>query len=191
MKRRRISTGVVTLFLALSIPALGRAESHPSTRQGWLVGFGFGGGSAGFSSGGPSSDREGGGAGSFRLGYAFQPQLSLELNSNGWYKEINSVTYTLSTVTAAVNYYPGASGLALRAGIGFGGSTAGTHSGNTTTTTSETGLGLTVGAGYEFRLTRTFAIGPQVDYGWTSIDSSDSDYVNLCLGFTWYFVPKS
>jgi hypothetical protein len=190
MNRRLISTGVA-LFLIASIPALCSAESHPSTRQGWLLGFGFGGGSAGFSGGGPSTDREAGAAGSFRVGYALQPEMSLELYSNGWAKEMSSVTYTLSTVTAAVNYFPGASGLALRAGIGFGGSTAGSTSGNTTTTTSDTGFGLTVGAGYEFRVTRTFAIGPQVDYGWMTLDALDADYVNLCLGITWYFIPKS
>ena len=186
MKPRIIAIG--TLLLAGLLPSLCAAQGpHPSTRQGWLVGFSVGGGSAGIST---DSGREGGFAGSFRFGYALQPQLSMELNSNGWTKESNGNTITFGTVTAALNFYPGASGFLVRGGLGWGSATATAQSGNVTISSTETGFGLTAGAAYEFRVTRTFSIGPQVDYGWFTVDSFDGDYVTGSLGFTWYFIPR-
>jgi len=181
----------IALVVAACVPSLCAAQGpYPSTRQGWLVGFGVGGGAAAVTANGNSSDREGGVAGSFRAGYAFQPQLSLELNSNGWSKEENGATLTFSVATAAVNYYPAQTGLVLRGGIGFGSADATVRVNNVTITGTESGFGFTVGAGYEFRVTRTFALGPQVDFGWMTLDSFDANYVNLGLAFNWYFIPR-
>jgi hypothetical protein len=162
---------------------------HPNTRNGWLVGFGIGGGSAGIEASGASSDREAGIAGSFRAGYVIKPQFSLELDSNGWSKEVDGTTVTFSVTSAAVNYYPGNSGLLLRGGVGVGSGKASIQSGSTTVSSTETGFGFLVGAGYELRVMRTFAITPQVEYGWLTTDPFDANYVNGGLGFTWYFLP--
>ncbi|HEY2956349.1 MAG TPA: outer membrane beta-barrel protein [Candidatus Eisenbacteria bacterium] len=190
--KARILFVSVALFAATCVPALCAAQGpYSHARQGWLVGFGIGGGTAGISVDGNTSDREGGGAGSFRAGYAFRPEYSLELNSNGWTKDDNGTTLSFSVATAAINYYPGNTGLVLRGGVGFGSADATVQiAPNTTVTGSESGFGFTVGAGYEFRVMRTFAIGPQVDFGWMTLDSFDANYVNFGLSFNWYFVPK-
>jgi hypothetical protein len=42
--------------------------------------------------------------------------------------------------------------------------------------------------GYEFRVARRFALGPQVDYSYAKIDDSLSiNYWNFTLGGNWYF----
>jgi hypothetical protein len=182
---------VSVILLAMSLPSLAAAAGpYPQTRQGWLVGFGVGGGSAAISVGSATSDREAGGAGTFRVGYAFQPQLSLELDANTWTKTENSVTLSFSVATAAINYYPGASGLVLRGGIGSGSADATILVGSHSFKGSESGLGLTFGAAYEFRVTRTFAIGPQLDYSLAKFSDFDSNHMIGSLGFNWYFIPK-
>ncbi len=187
MKSRVLAAVLTTLLCAvLACPVL--AESFPQTRDGWQVGFGVGGGSAGGSGGG---SREGGGAGTFHVGYAFQPQVALELNSNAWTKSQDGATVTLSVTTASLSYYPaGAQGLVLRAGAGFGDESVSASSGNLTFSASQTGFGATAGVGYEFRVKRTFAIGPQVDFGWISINGGSDNYINGALGFHWYFIPQ-
>jgi len=75
--------------------------------------------------------------------------------------------------------------------VGFGTVTNSTDLGNATLTSHESGLGLSVGAGYEFRVTRRFALGPQVDFTWTDQDSFNSNHINGSLAVCWYFVPKS
>ena len=184
--------GILGMVIAISglMAVDARAGSHPHVRQGWLVGFGIGGGSAGLTSDGESNDREGGAAGSFRAGYAFDPRLSLELNSSLWTKEVDDVTWTFSVGTAAVNFYPGAEGLVLRGGLGVGNAEAEVQSGSTTVSVEESGFGLGAGIGYEFRVTRTFALGPQFDFGWMNLDEADVNYFNVGLGFNWYFIPK-
>jgi len=175
----------------LAIPALAGAQPHPNTRgPGWFIGFGIGGGSAGISADGSSSDREGGVAGSFRGGYCFTNELGLGLETNGWSKEDSGVTTTFSTGGATLYYYPASQGLVLRGGLGFGSADVSASSGGVTVSASESGFGFTLGAAYEFRVARTFSIGPQVDYSWMTLDDFDANYFMGALSFDWHFIPK-
>jgi hypothetical protein len=183
----RAGLGLLVLMALMAAATVCQADMHPNTRQGWLVGFSVGGGSAGITQDGNSGDREGGTAASFRGGYGFNEDISLELNGNLWTKEQDGATVTFSATTAAINFYPGHSGLVLRAGIGGGSGDASVQVGSVTVSGSESGLGFTAGAAYEFRVTRSFALGPQVDYGFASLDSFDANWVNFGLGFNWYF----
>ena len=180
------AVAVVFLVALASLPAA--AGSYPNTRQGWLVGLGMGGGSAEVSD---ATQRETGFAGSFRVGYAFSPTISLELGSNAWLKDQNGITTTFSFAGPTLNFYPGASGLVLRGGVGVGSVDVSTSFGGGTFSASESGLGLSVGAGYEFRVTRRFALGPQVDFTWTDQDSYNTNHISGSLAVCWYFVPKS
>jgi hypothetical protein len=187
MRRTVPILGLVALITLASSPA--GAESYPQLRQGWLVGLGVGAGFADVTSG--NSDPRLGFAGSFRVGYAFNPTLSLELGSTAWAKVKNGMTTFMSFAGPTVNFYPGAMGLVLRAGVGVGSMDFEYPVGSTTATVSEDGLGLSAGAGYEFRVTRRFALGPQVDITWSHLDHYDTDHINGCLAFTWYFIPQS
>jgi outer membrane protein with beta-barrel domain len=181
---------VLAMLVGVAWTSAARAGSYEQIRHGWLVGLGIGGGSANVSIPNTSTDREGGFAGSFRAGYAFTPEISLELNSNAWIKEQGGTTVTFSVSAVALNYYPGASGFVLRGGVGLGSVDLSSSFGNTTYSSSESGLGLTAGAAYEFRVTRRFSIGPQIDFGWTDQTDYNTNHINGGLGFTWYFIPR-
>ena len=183
--------GIVAGVSLLLTAAPSRAETYEHAREGWFLGLGVGAGNAGFAS---DSDRETGAAGSFRAGYALNDQWGLGLESNAWRKEVESVTFTFNVAGPAVYYYPAGSGLVLRGGVGIGSIHASASSGSLTVSASDSGLGLTVGAGYDFRIKKSFSLGPQVDFGWMSIDSGGSsdeiNYVNVGLSFDWHFLAK-
>jgi hypothetical protein len=175
---------------AVAISALGAillpltAEAHPHARPGLFLGLGLGAGSAAETSGGTSSARESGTGGSFRLGYAFNPKFAFGLENNSWFKVGDGGAVTLGTVNAAVTCFP-AEGLVLRAGVGGGYvGAAGDGLGG------EAGSGWTAGAAYEFRIARSFAIGPQFDYSHVSLQTVDENYMNLGLSMNWYFGSK-
>ena len=177
-------------MLLLSWVALAQAAMHPNDREGWLIGLGIGGGGLQVSDQGASSDRESGVAASLRAGYAFSPQVSLELDGTLWSREDNGTRFTFSATGATINVYPGASGFVLRAGVGGGTGEVQVQQGNVTITASENGLGLLAGLGYEFRVARKFAFGPQAHFGWADLDSFNADWFTLELGATWYFLKQ-
>jgi len=192
--------------LGLSSPAL---ATEPHERNGFLIGFGVGGGSAEatFSNDGDSvsSDRQGGGAGAFRIGFALRPDLTLALESSAWvHKETVVVlgedvdaTWSLSSTVVGLTWYPQAGGFYLRGGLGLGRVALELEEGGLNVTADDVGLGLLGGLGYEWRLTRKFALGPQLTAGFinlgeeetgdgTTLDSS-FNFVNLELAFNWYW----
>ena len=190
MKRHHLSFLVLCACAALAIPSLAHAGPWPQTRaQSWFVGFAAGGGSAGVEVEGFDTDREAGPGGSFRAGYNFTDQLGLGLETNAWTKEEDDIQLSFSTACATLYFYPEA-GLILRGGVGFGTSTVELEQPGPDFTADESGFGLTVGAAYDFRVTRTFAIGPQVDFAWMTLDGVEANYINGGLSFTWYFIPK-
>jgi hypothetical protein len=184
----------IALALLFSLAGLvsgAAAGTHPHDRQGWTLGLGLGGGSAVFEpDGGASLDREGGFGGAFRVGYAFNPKFAAGILSSGWSKEQNGATTTFSVGGVGVTFYPDAAGFHFSAGIGGGNGEVSTRIGNVTTSISESGLGFLAAAGYEWRLTRRFALGPQIDFGYASLDSGSFDYVNGVLQANWYFIPR-
>lgn len=182
---------LVALVISVFGAATALAGQHPQNHNGWSIGLGVGGGSAGLSvDGGGSSDREGGATGNFRLGYPLNEKVSLALESNAWSKSENDATVTFSATTVGVAYFP-SEGLVLRGGVGFGNSHFSVDVGNNTTVSStETGLGLNGAVGYEFRLARTFALGPQADFGYASFDGGSVNWFGVSLQGTWYFVKS-
>jgi hypothetical protein len=188
-KRGIVTITTVALFLvALASSAI--AGTYPQDHNGWSIGFGFGGASAGLSDdSGNSSDREGGGMGNFRVGYPLNEKVSIGLEGNAWTKSQDGVTLTFGATTVGVAFYP-SDGWVMRGGVGLGSTTLSASSGNTTVTSSESGLGLHGAVGYDFRLARTFAIGPQVDAGYTTFDGGSANWFGAGVQFNWYFIPK-
>lgn len=178
------------LALAIfAVPAM--AGTHPQNHNAWSIGFGIGGGSAGLSLDDiDAGDRETGGMGNFRVGYPLNEKVSLALEGNAWSKSENDVTVTFSATTVGAAFFP-SEGLVLRGGIGFGSSTASYDAGSVTVSSTESGLGLHGAVGYDFRVARTFALGPQVDFGYTTFDGGSANWFGLGLQFNWYFVPKN
>lgn len=187
--RPQVLAGVAALLLSTAVHAPALAALHPHVRDGWVLGAGFGGGGLVLTSGGQSSDRELGGTGHLRAGYILNPKVSIGFEGNLWFKSIQGIDWTFDTFTAAATFYPG-DGFTLRGGIGGGGAEAAITSGNTTTRTSETGLGLSAGAGYEIRVARSWAVVPQVDFSYMNLDSLDANFFTFSVAAHWYILPK-
>jgi hypothetical protein len=179
---------VAVLAVALSA---GAARSADHQRGGFFIGFNLGAGTAGISSDLGDTEREWGGAANFRLGAAIKSDLLLGADFSAWAKEEDGTTVTLSTYLVAVTYYPGDEGFFLRGGIGFGSTSFEVDfGGGLTQTKDESGFALAGAAGYEWRLTRKFALGPQVEFTYLNIGGDlidTANYFNGTLGFNWYW----
>jgi outer membrane protein with beta-barrel domain len=150
------------VLLALGVPCA--AAQHPQTRQGFWIGFGFGGGSARFSCNGCTDTTLTAATGHVKLGGTVRPNLLIGGELNAWTKNQNSETLTIGNVSAIVQYYPAvASGFFLKGGVGF----ATISDKNTGATATGNGFGYIVGLGYDFRVARNFSLTPiaNVYYG--------------------------
>ncbi len=180
---------LVCATLVLCIAASAQAGTHPHDRNGFMIGFSVGGGSAGIDGG---DGREGGATGNFRIGYAVRPDLVLHLESAAWTRtfseQLGDVTWTFSSTTAAVSYHVPNSGAFFRGGIGFGVANVEVETGGVKVSDDETGLGLLFATGYEWRLTTKFALGPHVDFTYQNLDAIGySNVIGGGLGFNWYW----
>ena len=212
---RRSTTTILLLALIALVTLAGssRAATHEHVREGFLLGFNLGGGSAqgqvegdGFEV--STDDRVGGVGVGLRLGYAVRPDLVLGVESGGWGRQEDvilfgsEVTTTTTVVVSALaaTWYPGEGGFFLRGGIGVGTYTETAELGNLEAEVSDSGLGLLLALGYEWRLGTRFALGPQLDFGYVNLGEVDVvdldgnqgtadlsfDYAILTLVFNWY-----
>jgi len=189
MRILRSATAAIAVLLLAWPPAAG--ASAPA-RHGWLAGLGVGGGGAQVVDDRGTSQRRTGYGFSLRAGYAFDPQLSLELASNAWVKSDTGERTSFNVLGAVLCFYPGGKGFFVRGGGGLGKVEVALTSwrGVDTFTTNETGLGLTAGAGYEFRVKRQLGIGPQLDFAWTDQGSFRTNHFTAMIGLTWYTVKR-
>jgi len=180
------------LALSLLLPTLAAAQ-HPQTRSGFGISFGFGGGSASFCDGCDdiASTQV---SGYLRLGGYLTPSLFLAGETNGWFNGdiYNPDETSLGAVMGVVQWYPMVDqGLYLKAGIGYSYATIFTD-------LSTSGFAGSIGAGYDFRVARNFALTPYVNYlnqfggsytysgGGGSVADAKVHLFQFGLGFTWF-----
>lgn len=178
-----------SVWLLCGLAEQASATTHPADRNGFMIGFGVGGASLGIKDGG---SREGSVTGNFRIGYAVRTEVVLHYEGNAWIKTFSEgfgdVTWTFSTSTFAVTYFPGNAPIFLRGGIGFGTANVEVKTQGVKVSDSETGLGLLVAAGGEWRLTKKFALAPQVEFAYQDLDTlGSSNMIGGGLGFNWYW----
>ena len=180
------------LALAVLLPTAAMAQ-HPQAREGFGISFGFGAGSAGFCDG---CDALGGTdlSSYLRLGGYVTPSLFLAGESNGWLG--NGDTFTSSSIgalMAVAQWYPMVDqGLYVKAGLGFSYATIATDP-------STSGFAGSIGAGYDWRIGRNFALTPYINYlqqfgGSYTYGSGGGDagldanvhLFQFGLGFTWF-----
>ena len=210
MTSRRHIAALAAAALLMAAPETARAGDHPHDRNGFLLGFNLGGGSAEVEweteDATLSSDRESGGAGNLRLGYAVSPAVALGLEVAGWSRTYDvvgplggssEVTVTFGIVGGAATWYPGRGGFFVRGAVGAGRIEVDVESGDVTVTADETGIGLLAATGYEWRLSRVFALGAELDLGHVNAgevegaagDSGDltANFANLTAALNFYF----
>jgi hypothetical protein len=186
---RTIRTVAAVAAMISCFAATSFAGAYPHDRSGFMLGFGVGGGSGGIEGG---DDREAGVILDLRVGYAIRSDLVVHYESSTWTKRqdttVGDLRWTLSTHTAAVSFFPRGGGLLLRGGVGFGVGSIELEQNNTIASSDATGFGFLVAAGYEWRLSKMFALGPHVEYTYQDLgDQGTSDVIGGALDFNWYW----
>ena len=200
---RSLPTSQVTsrLLLVAAVPVAADTKSHE--RTGFFIGFGLGGGSAGAEPG-PDAvafgvtelSRESGGSGNFRFGWSVTDRMTLGLENSTWLKNYDiagtsiDATITLNVTTFAMTYFPGNVGFYLRGGLGIGTAGVSYEQGGAKVSGSVVGPAILAATGYEWRLTRKFALGPQLQWSFLGIDDEDienPDFFSITAQATWYW----
>jgi hypothetical protein len=186
MKRIFVAVSILTMLLSTSASAVTKGKN--TDHGGFYVGFGIGFGSLGldFNNSDVTFDREGGGAGVVFLGGALKPNLLLGLDVNAWTRKDNNVTRTISTSTACLTYYVSPK-FFIKGGLGWANANVEVEIHRGRYNYTESGFGLTLGTGMEFRLTRRFALVPSAQWSYQNFDEFKANTVSLTLGFGWFW----
>jgi len=172
------------------------ADKAPqASRQGFWIGFGFGGGTAGVTCEGCSSDRFSGATGRLAIGGTVSPNLTIGGESHVWVNtQDQGVDESVGNVSASAYYYPSRTGnLFLQGGLGVS-----VYSFDDGANTAEaSGLGVILGIGYDIRLGRKFSLTPILAYstalsGSLTFNGQDTgasvkpNFVSLSLSAVWH-----
>ena len=180
MSRIKSALAGLAAIVAWTVLTCDAAAQAPA-REGFFIGFGLGWGSLGIED---ADEREGGAAAYIMIGGALSPRVLLGAESSGWYKEEQGVTVTSSNLSAVAYVYPNPmGGIFLKGGLGV--ATLEVDAGSLGSA-SDSGLGLTVGAGYDIGFGGRFALTPFASFLYGSFDGGSTNTFQLGLGFNWY-----
>lgn len=173
----RKALAALSLLIALAVPA--DAQSNPQTREGFWISFGFGYGSLSCEN---CDERESGTSVYLRMGGTMSQRLLIGGEANFWSKSVDNATLSVGNIGPVLYFYPSPmGGLFLKGGIGMAqielqlGALDGT----------DTGVGVTLGVGYDARVGRGFALTPYFDLLSSNFDGGSLNTVAFGLGFTW------
>jgi len=152
----RFALRTAAAMLLAATPLVAQEAEHP--HRGFWIGFGFGVGQN--TSTGLDGGRLVGGTGYLRMGGT--PKQSLLIGAEGisWVNEDD----VRGNFTATLIGYPSRDGFFVKGGIGFASVGRSTTTGNTTTSTTVGGFGLTTGLGYDIRLGRNIYLVPELHF---------------------------
>jgi len=175
----RYSALAVLMAALVSLPA--GAQQNPQTREGFWISFGVGYGSLGCDDCN-NDERESGTNLYLRMGGTLSQRLLIGGEANGWTKSQGDATLTVSNIGPVLLFYPSANGgFFLKGGIGM----ANTSLDLGSIEIEETGVGVTLGLGYDARVGRGFALTPYFDILTSSYDGGSFNQIAFGLGFTW------
>ena len=179
----RIAAVALALIATLSVPAA--AQGNAQTRQGFWISFGFGAGSLGCSDcddADDEDDRLNGINFNLRAGGTLSQRLLIGGEVNGWTKEQDGASLTLTNVGPVLLFYPSAQGgFFLKGGLGLANIEVDFGALNF----EDEGVGLTLGLGFDARVGRNFALTPYFDILSSSFNGTSFNQVAFGLGFTW------
>ena len=139
----------------LAVSAVSAQAQNAQIRQGFWFSGGLGYGSLGCDGCG---SRTNGLSGGLSLGGTMSQRFLLGVGTTAWTKSEQGATLTVSTLDARVRFYPSATGgFFLTGGLGLGAVT-GSVSGFGSST--ETGVGVIMGLGYDYRVAKNTSITP-------------------------------
>jgi hypothetical protein len=191
------------ILVSLALLAAPLAGLPAQERHGWYAGIGLGWGSAGASCGRVigfgncgSASREGAATGTLKAGVTLSSQLQLGLEATGWTRKESGVRETLGHFSVMTYWYPSAThGWFLQSGIGESIyqaeiSLLGAPPGSpdsvlavASETLKGTGWGLTVGLGYDLRLSDDVSITPVLRWHWGNVGDLELRGTRLVTGW--------
>lgn len=179
MVRRMVQLVAVCMIGSLSAVADAQAQ-NAQTRDGFWISGGLGYGSLGCEACG--DQREGGMSADLSLGGTISPRFLIGAGTSGWTKSEGGATLTMGLVDARVRFYPSArGGLFLTGGVGVGSVQEKIDGFGSAT---ETGVGVILGLGYDFRVSPNMSITPT----WTGFgmrnDVTDANVGQLGIAIT-------
>jgi len=164
--------------LLLPLATIAAQTTNSEGHKGFHAAVGLGYGSAVATCNGCSSDRETNPAIMLRFGGAVNPGLVLSGEINGWSKEKNGATTTISWVNFVAQLYPTpTSGFYWKGGVGYAAATetvAGAKA-------EAMGFGVVGGIGYDIAMGRSFSLTPYIDLLWMS--KADAKFNGTSSGF--------
>ncbi|HET6797986.1 MAG TPA: hypothetical protein VFH40_12570 [Gemmatimonadales bacterium] len=159
-------------LLALAIAPAANGQQG-DVRQGFWIGGGLGYGTLGCN----GCDRLGGVSGYLKLGGTLRQNILLGVEINGWGKSEFGQTMTMGNMSGAAYWYPVSNGgLFLKAGLGYSVMDDGFS--------SETGLGLLGGLGYDIRVGRNVSVTPVANWYRGSFNPGGLNVLDIGLGIT-------
>lgn len=191
-----LSARTLMTTLAFSLIAVCSAAQDTGHRhRGFWIGFGLGGGIN--MSDGLDGERLGGGAGYLRLGGTPSQKVLLGFDGLGWGRDESGTGIARGNGSFVVMFYPSIKGGAfLKGGIGVASISRATTAGNSTTTTTESGFGLTLGTGWDVKLGNNLYLVPGADLMLQWFESKNdpvlgqipgtNSIVTFTLGLTWH-----
>ena len=163
-----------------SLSAVSAAEAqNAQVRDGFWISGGLGYGVLGCEN---CADYEGGVSGGLSLGGTISPRFLLGAGTSAWTKSDAGSTLTVGLLDARVRFYPSTrGGFFLTGGLGLG-SVQGSVSGLGTDT--EHGVGVLLGLGYDWRVSRNASITPYWNGFAMRNDNVDANVGQLGLAVT-------
>ena len=202
MQHPRVLAAVVVFAFMAAAPAMAGPPPH---RTGFFIGFGMGFGMATWEWADPerfgSAPNEWAGTANIHLGGAIREDLVLGAEFQGWAKkwrierstgeQLGDATVQMGSLTFAATWWPGNAGLYIRGGAGVGRAMLELDDGSVTVKPSpDSGPALLGAAGYEWRITETFALGPQVEVVYLLLDGDifgNTTVLDGSMQFNWYW----
>ena len=192
MRNRILMTALGFSLIATCATA---QESGGHRHRGFWIGFGLGGGVN--MSDGLDGEHLGGGAGYLRLGGTPSQKVLLGFDGLGWGRGDGGTGIARGNGSFVVMFYPSIKGGAyLKGGIGVSSISRATTAGNSTTTTTESGFGLTLGTGWDVKLGSNIYLVPGADLMLQWFEAKDdpvlghipgtNSIVTFTLGLTWH-----
>jgi hypothetical protein len=127
-------------------------------------------------------DRLGGASGGLALGGTVSDRVLLGVGTTGWYKSESGITLSAATLDARIRIYPVlSSGFFLTGGLGIGTISLGAAR---LSSERETGLGLTLGLGWDIRVGSNVSLTPFWNGTAVSTSNADANFGQIGLGVT-------
>jgi hypothetical protein len=176
MLRHALALAVVCLVVR---PA---AAQHPQIRTGFWISGGLGYGSLDIGCDGCESPRESGLTALLAMGGTLRPGLLLGAELEAWRKEVEGVDLTFGHLSGVAYWYPRpATGFFLKGGAGVGNLTA---DAGPLGDSSDGGIALHAGVGYDIRVGRNLSLTPAAGIFWVNLDEASGNAIQVGVSVT-------